>query len=89
MRAVKILFVQEFVHRRIVFFASKALADFFSHRVKSHTFCTTDVTLPFVIGPRAEYQQTSGSTRIEEFIRRLVVITETIVSKDNEGLLFL
>ena len=56
---------------------------------EENTFRTTDVAFPFVIVPRAEYQQTACSTRIEQIIGRFVVITETIVSKQNEGMLLL
>ena len=33
----------------------KVMADFFGHRVECYAFGTSDVTFPFVVGPRAEY----------------------------------
>ena len=67
----------------------KILANFFSHFIESDAFRTTDVTLPVVIWPRAEYKQTPSSTSFKKGISRFVVITEAIDRKENEGALFL
>ena len=66
----------------------KGFVDFLSHAIKRNTFRPGDMAFPLVVSPRTEYQHTSRRNGIEETVGGFVIVAETIISQQNEGMLF-
>ena len=56
----------------------KAVAYLFSHLVQGYAVGTADVPLPAIVGPRVQNEQAASGARIEQHIRRLVVVAEAV-----------
>ena len=60
------------------------MAYLFRHFVQSHAVGTVDMPFLTIVRPRAQDEQTTGSTSIETYIRRLVVFAKAVVRQENE-----
>jgi len=76
---------------RIIFdLTNKTLetADFICHRIEGYAVCAGDMTFIGVVLPRREDEQTTGIDRIKEMDRGFVVLSEAVVGKVDDGVLF-